>query len=94
MSNQLYPPYAPLFILASDGELHGIDTPGNRELVRRMQACVAACEGISTEELERGIVQDMQRVISQVVPLLEHRREGSELPFAPVGLELPGERAA
>lgn len=68
-------PYVPMFILGVDGELHGIDTPGNRELVRRIQACVQACEGISTGELERGIVQDMQRVISQVAPLLEARRD-------------------
>lgn len=62
------------FVLSADGELYGRDTPENRELVRRIQACVSACEGISTDELERGIVADMRRVIADVVPLLQSRR--------------------
>ena len=68
----------PRFILATDGELYGRDTPEDRELVRRIQACVAACEGISTEELERGIIADMRRVLAQVVPLLQGRRGRGE----------------
>ena len=65
----------PRFVLAIDGELYGSDTPENRDLVRRIQACVAAREGISTEELERGVVADMRRVLTDVLPLL-HGRQG------------------
>lgn len=61
----------PHFLLTSAGELHGEDSEENREFVRRIQACVAACEGISTEELESGIIQDMRRVIATVAPILE-----------------------
>lgn len=64
----------PRFVLATDGELYGRDTPENRDLVRRIQACVAACEGISTEELERGVVADMRRVLADVLPLLRARQ--------------------
>lgn len=64
------PAEPPRFVLATDGELYGRDTPENRDLVRRIQACVAACEGISTEELERGVVADMRRVLADVLPLL------------------------
>jgi len=65
----------PQFIVSMEGEIYGEDTPENRELVRRIHACVAACEGISTEELENGIVKDMRRVIADVIPLLEDRAE-------------------
>lgn len=68
-------PHGPHFVLSASGEIHGEDTPENREMVRRLHACVAACEGISTEELENGIVQDMQRVIAEVVPLLQGQDE-------------------
>ncbi|HTN03122.1 MAG TPA: hypothetical protein VL132_14640 [Planctomycetaceae bacterium] len=51
----------------------GVDTPANREMVRRIEACVRACEGISTDELERGIVADMRRVLAEVVPVLQQR---------------------
>jgi hypothetical protein len=60
----------PHFLLSHEGDLHGEDSPENREIVRRIHACVNACEGISTEELESGIVQDMRRVIAQVIPVL------------------------
>ncbi len=39
-------------------------------MLRRIQACVDACEGISTEELEDGVVQDMQRVLREVAPII------------------------
>jgi hypothetical protein len=65
--------HSPMFILSCDGEILGVDTPGNRDLVRRIHACVAACEGLTTEELERGIVADMRNAIEQVVPLLVNR---------------------
>jgi hypothetical protein len=63
----------PMFVLSVEGELMGVDTLANRELVRRIEACVHACEGISTDELERGIVADMRRVLAEVVPVLQHR---------------------
>lgn len=63
----------PMFVLSVEGELMGVDTPANRELVRRIEACVRACEGISTEELEHGIIADMRRVLAEVVPVLQQR---------------------
>jgi hypothetical protein len=63
----------PHFVVTAAGDIHGDDTRENREIVRRIHACVSACEGISTEELEKGIVADMRRVIAQVVPLLQER---------------------
>lgn len=65
--------FTPMFVLSVEGELMGVDTPANRELVRRIEACVRACDGISTEELERGIVADMRRVLAEVVPVLQQR---------------------
>jgi hypothetical protein len=38
--------------------------------LRRIQACVDACDGISTQELEEGVVQDMQRVLRDVAPII------------------------
>jgi hypothetical protein len=58
-------------ILTSSGDILGMDTPRNREQARRIKACLAACEGIATEELERGLIADMARVLTQVVPMLE-----------------------
>jgi|GEM_PF-3278493 len=56
-------------------------TPSAQELIsadyfdeaalRRIRACVTACEGISTAELEGGVIQEMQRALVRVVPLLE-----------------------
>lgn len=65
---------APMFVLSTEGELLGVDTPANREVVRRIEACVAACEGISTEELEAGIVAQMRELLSQMVPVLQARQ--------------------
>lgn len=64
----------PLFVLSHEGDIHGVSSPANRELVRRIQACVAACEGISTEELEQGIVEEMRATLKSVVPLLQKRQ--------------------
>ena len=64
----------PHFVISTeDGAIHGEETPDNQEIVRRIHACVTACEGLSTEELERGIIQDMQRVLAEVVPVLQDR---------------------
>jgi len=60
-------------ILTAGGDILGNDTPRNRELARRVKACLNACDGISTDELERGVVADMCRVLMQVVPMLEHK---------------------
>ncbi|EDL58842.1 hypothetical protein PM8797T_19884 [Gimesia maris DSM 8797] len=38
-----------------------------------------ACDGITTEELESGIIKDMRRVIAQTAPLLEERSQMTEL---------------
>lgn len=61
----------PNFVITAEGELHGIDTPENRELARRVRACVNACEGISTIDLEGGIVRQMLAIVQNVGPLLE-----------------------
>ena len=63
----------PHFVLTLDGSLHGEDSPENREIVRRIHACVAACEGISTQELEAGIIMQMRQVIASVVAVLKER---------------------
>ena len=64
----------PHFVISTeDGAIHGEETPDNQEIVRRIHACVTACEGISTEDLERGIIQDIQRVLAEVVPVLQDR---------------------
>lgn len=68
----------PRFFITAAGDIHGEDTPSNRDLVRRIYACVNACEGISTEELERGLIQDMRRVIGQVAPLLAEKKADLE----------------
>lgn len=73
----------PHFLITAEGSLHGDDTPENRELVRRIHACVNACEGISTEELENGIIQDMCRALQQVIPLLQ--QQGVTTPSAVSG---------
>ena len=65
----------PHFVVTAEGDMKGEDTPENRDLVRRIHACVNACEGISTEELESGVIQDMRRVIAQVIPILKQRDE-------------------
>jgi hypothetical protein len=60
----------PEFIVTTEGEVLGQDTPENREIVRRINACVNACQDISTEELENGIIADMRQVLSEVVPFI------------------------
>ncbi|HBN75750.1 hypothetical protein [Rubinisphaera italica] len=62
-------------VITHEGDLLGEDNPQNHEIVRRIHACMNACEGISTEELEQGIIQDMCRVMAQVVPLLNNQNE-------------------
>ncbi len=72
------PHRTPHFLLTTENELYGEDTEENRELVRRVHACVNACQGISTEELEQGIIADMRRVLAEVIPVLEfHNRKSA-----------------
>lgn len=75
--NEAGPKPTPQFLLTTEGELHGEDTEENREIVRRIHACVNACEGITTEELEKGIIADMRRVLQEVVPVLEQQRRSA-----------------
>jgi len=65
----------PHFTLTLEGELLGEDTAENREITRRIRACVNACEDLSTEELENGIVRDMRQVISSMAPLLVDKKD-------------------
>ncbi|MAT13743.1 MAG: hypothetical protein CMJ46_00550 [Planctomyces sp.] len=58
-----------------DGDIHGEDTPQNREIVRRIHACWNACDGIPTNELENGIIQDMRNVISTMIPVLNQAQK-------------------
>jgi len=78
MSDTPTPAEPARFVLSTDGELYGKDTPENRDLVRRIHACVTACEGISTEELEQGVVADMRRALTDVLPILRSRRGRTE----------------
>ncbi|MBA3311693.1 MAG: hypothetical protein M3552_16610 [Planctomycetota bacterium] len=66
------------FVITPDGELFGRESEEGRELVRRIHACFFACEGITTDELERGIVADMRRVIEEVQPFLHDRVKTSD----------------
>lgn len=59
---------APVRGLEAIGEGEGFTVPlFSPAMLRRVQACVAACEGLTTEQLEAGIVQDMQRTLVQVL---------------------------
>jgi hypothetical protein len=51
------------------GDVFGPDTPENRNLARRVRACVNACEGLATEDLEQGVVQQMRQIIRQLAPV-------------------------
>ena len=60
----------PQFIVTAEGDLLGEDTAANRETVRRIRACVNACEGLTTADLENGIVVQMTRLVSELTPLI------------------------
>lgn len=51
-----------------------VDEGLNDESLRRVEACLVACEGISTEDLERGIIQEMRQTLKDVIPLLQNLR--------------------
>lgn len=63
----------PHIVVTADGSLHGEDTDENRDIARRIHACVNACDGISTEELESGVIRDMRKMIAELVPVLQSR---------------------
>ncbi len=89
MSDIVSSPKTPEFIVSMEGDVHGEDTAENREIVRRIHACVNACEGIATEELEKGIIQDMQRVLASVVPLFAEAKPSETHPIAAPNIALP-----
>ena len=60
----------PQFIVTAEGDLLGEDTLENRETVRRISACVAACEGLTTADLEAGIVNRMTTLVAELTPIL------------------------
>jgi hypothetical protein len=67
----MVPPHFALGSTARPSQIGGQPTQAqDAEMLRRIQACVDACDGISTEELEEGIVQDMQRVLREVAPII------------------------
>jgi hypothetical protein len=83
MNQPVEPLRGPHFVVTGEGDLHGEDTAENREVARRIHACVNACEGISTDELEKGILQDMRRVLAQLVPVPQDRvQQGRQQPAA------------
>ncbi|HAH46670.1 MAG TPA: hypothetical protein DCM07_17780 [Planctomycetaceae bacterium] len=57
-----------------------------------MVACVNACDGITTEELESGIINDMRRVISQTAPILQERSQMTELLRREIRAEMDARR--
>lgn len=58
-------------IITAAGDLLGPDTPENQDLARRIRACINACNGLTTEDLENGLIQDLCRTVMQVGPLLQ-----------------------
>ncbi len=73
MNQPTKPMDAPHFSVNSQSQPELTELPTAAEdaqMLRRIQACVDACEGISTQELEEGVVQDMQRVLREVAPII------------------------
>jgi len=74
MNESTQPLVSPHFTLGSTANPSQVDEQPvqaqDAEMLRRIQACVDACEGISTQELEEGVVQDMQRVLREVAPII------------------------
>lgn len=51
----------------------------DEQALRRIQACLTACEGFSTEDLEGGIIDRMRKALIDVVPLIENlKRKGDQ----------------
>jgi hypothetical protein len=64
--------------LTADGEIFGADLPENRALSRRVRACINACEGFTTAELEQGLLTHMRRLIEHLAPLAAQVNAGDE----------------
>ncbi len=62
-------------VITAEGDVYGPDSPENRELARRIRACINACNGLNTEDLEKGLIQDLCRTVMQVGPLLEAQKQ-------------------
>ncbi|MCA9092324.1 MAG: hypothetical protein KDA68_02460 [Planctomycetaceae bacterium] len=67
-------PVAPVAEQAAPVDPVPADEGLNDESIRRVQACLIACEGITTEDLERGIIQEMRQTLKDVIPLLQNLR--------------------
>lgn len=65
-------------IITAQGDLLGPDTPENRDLARRIRACINACDGLTTSDLEQGLIRDLCQVIHSLGPLLESQRRQLE----------------
>lgn len=61
-------------IITAAGDVFGPDTPENQDLARRIRACINACAGLTTEDLENGLIQDLCRTVMQVAPLLQAQK--------------------
>ena len=55
----------------------------NAEHARRVRACLHACQGIETKELERGIIAEMRRALDTVLPLLQMARDQEQAKLGP-----------
>jgi hypothetical protein len=62
-------------VITAAGDVYGPDTPENQELARRIRACINACAGLTTEDLENGMIQDLCRTMMQVAPLLQSQQK-------------------
>ncbi len=70
----------PHFVISADGSILGEDSPENRDIARRIHACVNACDGISTEELESGVISEMRTMIADLVPILQSQQQSRRQP--------------
>ncbi len=57
-------------IVTAAGDVYGPDSPENHELARRIRACINACAGLKTEDLEAGLIQDLCQTVMKIAPLL------------------------
>ena len=69
------PENLPATSTSCDGEAEFQSPCFDAEDIRRIEACVLACEGITTDDLESGIIRRMQEALVSVVPLLEEAKQ-------------------
>lgn len=82
MTGSEHPLKGPHFVISTDGSILGEDTPENRDIARRIHACVNACDGISTEELESGVIHEMRTMIAELVPVLQAQQQPRRQPMS------------